>query len=238
MHFWNEDNFRGLLEIADRLSDDPRMTDLAEYCRLREAGRRGEAFRALAEFVTAAKAASGSDQINMADMIYGIAHSAPRVHQFLAHPLRTEFLEPTLTRWLIDESDSAQALRWDGIFRRNLGAFERALSLDPSDDVSRRYLIEWQFLDPIEFAFHHIDEGVILSEADLIEEWIMSAEALIGAAPVPADFTVQTQELAEHRGLLSDFLEFKAEGEKSFPEWCRAKGRVNAFTKAYYYNFF
>lgn len=54
MHYWNRDNFVGLLELARELANTHALRVLAEYCVLREKGLRTQALARLDEFLTEA----------------------------------------------------------------------------------------------------------------------------------------------------------------------------------------
>lgn len=235
MHYWNRDNFEGLTAIAEELSGDPRLAGMADYCRYRESGVRKQAFAAQDEFIALAASLPVSEKRELAGRIYGIALRVPEAHQFLSTPLQLRFLHPVLDKWLRDEPDSLEALRWDGIFRDNAESLARALALDPDDAHLRRLLIARDCLSPVGFAVHHIHESKLLGEVPEIEALLSKGEALLEAAPARDGLESTGEELAYYRRLMADWQAFTQSGAHSFPDWCAEKGRTYQWSATYYY---
>jgi hypothetical protein len=63
-------------------------------------------------------------------------------HQFLAQPLVTQFLIPTLRAWIDDEPAKSVPVRWLGMLSRDNELLDRALSMCPEDIPVRKMLIE------------------------------------------------------------------------------------------------
>jgi hypothetical protein len=136
-HYWNRDNFVGLAKLAELLRSDASLTDLAEYCRLREDGRRREAFARLDNFLSTAAAWSLESKREAALKILSAHAAVSAAHQFLTTPLRRRFLEPVLTEWCQSEPEASLPVRWLGLLLRDQEILQKALTLDPRDDQVR-----------------------------------------------------------------------------------------------------
>jgi len=155
MHYWNKDNFEGLAAIAEDLRGDDFHTPIARYCDLRQQGLRKPALLVLHEFVSASKAWSFQDRRTTADRLLLMWQNHPFVHQLLPQPLIEGFVRLTLREWSDDEPDSAEALRWTGVVFGDRLALERALLIEPRDDIARRTLITAP-LNDVDYATRHL----------------------------------------------------------------------------------
>lgn len=165
MHYWNKDNFEGLTSLAAALAARDDFADLTDYCRLREAGLRREAFAALNTFLVCAdtwESVKSQDAVNTVLTLY---YRTPGCHQFLTQPLLNRFVYPALQRWSEDDPESIVPIRWLAILRRDPELLSRVLAADPSDVAIRRMLIERQ-LSSVDYATHHLSEGLFIGELD------------------------------------------------------------------------
>ncbi|MCL2524215.1 MAG: hypothetical protein FWF20_02625 [Betaproteobacteria bacterium] len=97
-------SFAGLLELAETFEADADLNMLAGYCRLREQGLRRDALAKLEEFLIVA---SAFDNVTARQAVIKILEAdtrTPDVYQFLAQPLVTRFLTPTLQAWMRDDA--------------------------------------------------------------------------------------------------------------------------------------
>lgn len=234
MYYWNKDNFEGLASLAVGLADRDEFAQLAEYCRLREAGLRREAFVALSTFLACTdtwETEKSRDAVNAILMLY---YRTPGCHQFLAQPLMNRFVYPILRRWSDDEPESIPPLRWLAILRRDPGLLGRVLAADPSDVVIRRMLIVCQ-LSSVEYATHHLSEGFLIGELDEALKDLRRAADLIEEAPIREPLSDLEQEARRYGQMLFDWQAYKARSVGSFPEWCAARGRDYHWSIAVYY---
>lgn len=235
MYYWNKDNFEGLDALADHLSEDARLSHLAEYCRLRAIGLRDRAFEALDRFLDQAEQFHSEERYQIVDLIYELAARSPQVHQFITTPITIKFLRPGLASWLASQPDSIPALRWDGIFNDNSASLERALAFDPHDVFVRRLLINRECLSSVFHGVHHIDESILLLDISEIDALLAKGKSWLEAAPDRSQFSDLEEELSEQQRLISDWKAFCKSGEHSFPEWCAKNGRHHDWIPKFYY---
>ena len=59
----------------------------------------------------------------------------------MPHPLRVNFLEPTLVEWIVNKPESGEPHRWLG----TLNHLEAAIRLDPTDQIARERMASYVF---------------------------------------------------------------------------------------------
>lgn len=225
MHYWNRANFEGLADLARALRADPRLEQLASYCELRERGLRREAFGALERFLEGATALSAEEQREVVLVVLAAHARTPDAHQFLSQPLTKRFVEPVLERWSQDCPEDPVPLAELALLLRDQALLERALELEPRDARVRACLASL-LLGRVEFATHHLVEGLFIGDPAESAELLDRVEVLTGGA---------SAEVAELRRLLADWTEYRAAPAGTFPEWCRARGREHRWWSVYYY---
>lgn len=235
MHYWNKANFEGLLQLAESLNSDERLSSLAEYCRCRERGLRQEAFAALEEFLGTAGQWQSSDARHICQTVLELHARTPAAHQFLTHPLRTRFVLPVLEGWVAEEPDCQTALRWLGILRRDLASLQRALALSPEDVPVRRLLADWH-LSYVDHATHHLGESQLLDSLEATRESLAQARAILDDAPDSTPLTDLVAEIVEFESMLDDWESYCKTPEGTFPEWCAARNRGYSWPTIVYYD--
>lgn len=234
MYYWNQDNFDGLIQVADALNDSPLTVLLAEYCRLRECGLRRDAFRALDKFISSAKTWDSSIARAVAQQILELNARTPEAHQFLSQPLLTGFLKPTLEKWLVEDEHSQVALRWLGILEGDFAFLRKALELKPEDVPVRKRLVN-RLLDHVDFVTHHIGESFLCGDLEDAKVELISARNVIDAAPDPSPFNGLLVDVKLFEVLIEHWEEYTANPVGTFFEWCANHGYSHRFCKSYYY---
>jgi hypothetical protein len=234
MHYWNKTIFEGLLQLAEALSSDERLSSLAEYCRCRERGLRHEAFTALEQFLEAASHWKSSDARRICQKVLELHARTPEAHQFLTQPLSTRFVFPVLEAWVADEPDSQTALRWLGILRRDSALLQRALALSPEDVSVRRRLAYWH-LSGVEHATHHLGESQLLGSLEATRESLAKARAILDDAPDSAPMADLAGEISEFESMLDDWESYREMPDGTFPEWCARRDRLYSWPTIIYY---
>lgn len=234
MHYWNNKNFEGLASLAVGLAARDDFAHLAEYCRLREAGLRGEAFAALETFLSYAETWEREKSQDAVDAVLTLHFRTPGCHQFLAQPLMKRFVDPVLQRWLEDDPDSIAPLRWLAILRQDQQLLGRVLSVEPGDTAIRRMLIAKR-LDSVDFATHHLNEGFLIGSLDEALEELRRASDLIEGAADRELLSDLDREARQYGQMLFDWQAYKARPVGSFPEWCAARGRDYHWSITVYY---
>ena len=235
MHYWNKPNFEGLLQLAEALSSDERLTSLAQYCRCRERGLRQEAFAALEQFLGAASRWKSSDARRICQAVLELHARTPKAHQFLTQPLSARFVLPVLEAWVADEPDSQTALRWLGILRRDSGLLQRALALSPEDVPVRRRLAD-RHLSEVDHATHHLGESQLLGSLEATRESLAKARAILDEAPDSAPMADLAREISEFESMLDDWESYREMPEGTFPEWCARRDRPYSWPTIVYYD--
>jgi hypothetical protein len=234
MHDWNQHNFEGLLSIAAALAARDDLDHLSEYCRLREAGLRREAFAALNNFLACADTWKSEKSQDAVNTILTLHYRTPACHQFLTQPLLSRFVYPALERWSEDEPESIAPVRWQAMLHRDPDLLTKVLAADPSDIAIRRMLIERQ-LSSVDYATHHLNEGLFIGELDEALEDLRRATDLIKGAPDREPLSDLDREARQYGQMLFDWQAYKARPVGSFPEWCAARGRDYHWSIAVYY---
>ncbi len=233
-HYWNRENFEGLLALAAALRTDARLEHLARYCELRERGLRRQAFAELDAFFANAKTWSPAVCRDVALTILELNRRTPEAHQFLSVPLQRKFIEPVLVAWRAEEPTNAIATRELGLFGRDQDTLRAALAMNPQDLEVRAAIVE-ALLQFVSYATHHLVEGLFIGdEADAASALDEAAALLEGGADVKAMRMLrkETEGLAR---LLADWLEYRKAPEGTFREWCDQRSRVHPWWGIFYY---
>ena len=99
MWYWNQQNFKGLIGVADSIADQPQCNLFARYCRLRECGLRPQSLQAITELIAEAAGWGDIARREFANWIYYTSLRNPEVHQLIPTPLNQQLLVPTLQQW-------------------------------------------------------------------------------------------------------------------------------------------
>jgi hypothetical protein len=234
MHYWNKQNFEGLLNLSEELNAYPDLRPLASYCRFREKGLRREAFSALEQFLVASRSFSNPAARSAAVEILETNARTVGAHQFLTQPLLAQFLIPTLQAWMDDEPTTSIPVRWLGMLSRNNDLLSRALAMCAEDTPVRKMLVE-QHLSFADYATHHLDESRLLGSIDEVMTALVRARDLIASAPDAEALAHLTSEMHYFDALIADWITFSKNPEGSFPEWCAKQGREYSYPVKIYY---
>jgi hypothetical protein len=235
MHYWNKDNFEGLLDLARELGQIPELALLSEYCVLREKGLRKQALNRLNEFLDTASSWEVESARRLVLSILSADARTPEAHQFMSHPLVERLIFPVLEQWRSDCPSAVEPLRWLGLLRQDSKALKAALSLDPADVPVRRRLVDFAF-DDAYHATHHLSESVLLMTVDETRASIAAARELIASAPDPSAFAYLSAEADEYEQMLNDWVAYRQSPTGTFPEWCAKHGRTYSWPTIVYYD--
>lgn len=235
MHYWNNKNFEGLASLAVGLAARDDFAHLAEYCRLREAGLRREAFAALNIFLSYAETWERDKSQDAVDAVLTLHFRTPGCHQFLAQPLMKRFVDPALQRWIEDDPESLVPVRWLAVLRQDPELLCKVLAAEPGDVAIRRMLIA-QELESVDHATHHLNEVFFIGNLDEVLEDLGRASDLIEAATDRELLSDLDREARQYGQMLFDWQAYKARPVGSFPEWCAARGRDYHWSVAVYYS--
>ncbi len=206
MDSWNQENFNNLLLLAAELETDARFQLLAEYCRLREKGRRQQAFHCLKGFIAIACSWDILPARTAAVKILVLGEKYQAAHQFLAQPLQCDFLVPVLTGWIHHEPRESIPLRWLGLLRHDMNMLRKALEISPDDIRVRVTLITYElsFFDDL-MDWERITQGLIYpaGEATVLDHALKRARKLLIHAPKHEPFISLAAEADEYAALLT-----------------------------------
>jgi hypothetical protein len=226
MYYWNRANFVGLLDLATALREDSHLEGLARYCELRERGLRQQALAELDQFLQAAQLLDTGTRREVAAKIASLHIEHPETHQFLAHPLRTHFVEPELAAWSTACPDAAEPLSLLAVLRHDSDLLRRALALDPQNVQVRTALVT-VLVRHVDFATHHLGESRFIgSEADALSA-LEEARDLLAGMPEAAVGPLR-REVTSLTELVHDWLSYRAAPEGTFRDWsddhCTSRG--------------
>lgn len=241
IHYWNKSNFESLIQLAAQLRQTKELAGLADYCELREKGLRKQALASLRRFLDESAALAEERRLELAIYLLELHWGLPEAHQFLTHPLRDEFILPTLRK---AARPGNSAFRNLALLQTQLGweeeernALNLALQHDPSDIMVRRKLAS-MLLNEADFAMHHLHESCFIGSEDDCRTALDKAAALL--EPSVADTDVFKFFVQEHDALFAkfdDWLEYKKTAQTtSFPDWCVSMGRDYDWSLTIYYD--
>lgn len=135
MYYWNRDNFEGLKAVGDKYSALEGYELFGKYCLQKEQGLKKQANATLNEFVTRCKNQSLAEQRMIAVELLSLGYWNREIHQLLAYPV-IAFLKELLAQWVVEEPNHSIPHRWLGYINEDITSYEKALELDPTDEIS------------------------------------------------------------------------------------------------------
>lgn len=234
MHYWNKDNFEGLKSIGEKFSSIEGYELFGRYCLQKESGYKKLANVAVEQFVAIAKTKSLDKQRETAVELSSLGFWNGKIHQLLTYPLVT-YLTDVLKQWTSDEPENPTPCKWLGYLVRDISYYEKALQLDPNDDICISQIAQ-AYISDLDYQTHHLSESLFLGDLDHAKKTLASAQALITRLTIEAARATLNDELGYYANLLSCWEEYLALSEKtSFPDWCASKGhKFNFWSIAYY----
>lgn len=234
MNYWNRDNFEGMKSIGDKYSSIEGYELFGKYCLQKEQGLKKLAVSSIKDFVDYSKKQPLTEQRAVAEELSSLGFWHGEAHQLLAHPL-VEFLKEVLHCWAADEPNNPTPHKWFGYVAGDISAYERALSLNPNDDICISQIVRTH-LENIDYQTHHLSESILLgciNDAKLSLDQAGHLIATLGAQELKNNMQ---SELEYYTKLLSCWEEYsKLETSEPFPNWCASKGKKFNFWSVVYY---
>ncbi len=233
MWYWNQQNFEGLISVADSIADQPQWKLFAQYCRLREQGLRPQALQAITRLIAEAASWTENARRQFADWIFATSLRIPEVHQLIPTPLKQQLLVPTLLRWAASESSNGTPERWLGFATGDRQHFSDAVLRNSNDDISRYWLVSHDLAD-VDHQCHHLPDYFI-GDIETAISALDRATTMSGEFTNPDIAPTFEHKFIELYDKVRDWQAFQKSGCDSFAAWCNANGRKYKWLQAYYY---
>ncbi len=143
MRYWNQENFAGLKNVGEKYSSLTGYELFGQYCLFKEQGLKKQANAAITKFIASAKTQSIQIQREIAVELSALNFWNSDIHQLMAYPLKI-YLQEVLARWAGKEEADATPHRWLGHIAEDISEFEKALVIDPKDEISLTRLAHWR----------------------------------------------------------------------------------------------
>jgi hypothetical protein len=199
MHFWREDYFKTLKDVAAEARAVPEWADYAAFCEEYERGLRSKAFVTLERFISSLECAPFAERQRFVGWLSRHADQRDGRHILIPHPLHIRIVEPTLLEWTLVEPRCSEPHLWLGGYDHVRRAFE----LEPDNQLARRKLIilVWGRVDfqayelPVAHLGNVDKDLVILSEVEELLKGLSNEEDRLSLA---ADLSADRRLIEEH----------------------------------------
>ncbi|GLT19210.1 hypothetical protein GCM10007938_29920 [Vibrio zhanjiangensis] len=234
MDYWNKDNFEGLKSVGEKYSAVEGYELFGKYCLQKEKGLKKLAVSSIKEFVTVSKSKSLKVQREIAEELSSLGVWNSEIHQLLAHPL-VEFLKSVLEQWTLDEPSNPIPHKWLGYIGGDLSSYERALEIDPTDEICISRIAQ-AHLNDVDYQTHHLSESLFLGDIRDATNSLQLVASLIDRLTTKHVRLKMRGELEYYNNLLSCWMEYSELGiDEPFADWCVSKGeKFNFWSIAYY----
>jgi hypothetical protein len=233
-YYWNRANFEGLISLSLELRTDSRLEGLARYCDLRQKGLRRQALVELRAFIEQARSWDVRARREATTRILDAHWKMPQAHWFLTEPLRTQFLERVLEEWRAVEPDNPVPTRYFALLCRDSKLLYDALVINPKDDQVRA-MIAAQLIKFVDYATHHLAEGLFIGDEAAAEAALVEATAVLKEVSDPSSVQPLNDAAQSLSALLADWREYQDAPQGSFPEWCYQRIRTHSWWSIVYY---
>ena len=235
MYYWNQDNFEGMKSVGEKYSSIESYELFGKYCLLKEQGLKKLAVASIKEFVSVSKNRTLKEQRGIAEELASLSFWNGDIHQLLAHPL-VEFLKEVLELWTSDDRDNPTPHKWLAYIGGDISYYERALELDPTDEICISRIAQ-AHLNDLEFQTHHLSESLFLGDLREAKNSLLAAQSLIDTLSTEDVKSKMQKELEYFYNLLDCWEEYSKLGiDESFPNWCASKGEKFNFWSIVYYD--
>jgi hypothetical protein len=234
-YYWNRENFEGLTSLSLELRTDSRLESLARYCDLREKGLRRQALAELRTFIGQTRSWDVTARREAATRILDAHWKMPRAHWFLTEPLRKQFLEYVLEEWRAVEPENPVPTRYLALLCHDRKLLYDALAMNPKDDQIRA-MIAAQLIKFVDYATHHLVEGVFIGDEAEAEAALEEAAGVLKEVSDPSLVQPLNDEAQSLSALLADWREYRDAPRGGFPEWCYRRNRTHRWWSIVYYD--
>jgi hypothetical protein len=235
MHYWNKDNFEGLKSVGEKYSSLNNYELFGKYCLQKERGLKKLANGSIRDFVLLSKNRPLECQRVIAEELSSLAFWNGEIHQLLTHPL-VEYLKEILEDWATEEPTNAIPFRWLGYIGGDISSYERAIELDPKDEISISRVAQ-AHLNDVDYQTHHLSESRFLGDFLEAKSSLSLAHGLVSSLYSEELKLKMREELTYYSNLLDCWETYsKLDTDMSFPKWCASKGEEFNFWSIVYYD--
>ncbi|MDR1701369.1 MAG: hypothetical protein LBR56_01180 [Sporomusaceae bacterium] len=224
-----------LLIVGNAANEHKEWVKYAEYCVLRERGLRKEAFKILDEFLIDAGKWEETDRIKFIEFLMPYSETVEDAdYGPLPSPIREKLIKPTLEKWCDKETENSNPFRWYGELFCHFEYLEKALIINPKDDLARKVLLNWGTAG-LDYATHHMPDYYIgdynedLKSISLLKEHVNKLSD-------SRSREIWSMELDDCAKLVINYAEWKASGHPDLIKWGKENQKcVSSGSAAYYY---
>jgi hypothetical protein len=234
MSYWNKNNFEGMRFVGERYAQTENFELFGKYCLQKEQGLKKQAIASINAFVANLREKPVGRQREIAVELSALSFYNPKIHQLIAHPLR-EYIHSVLVGWVSDEPLDPTPHKWLGHMARDVSSYERALALDPEDEVCLGQVAE-ACLRHIDYQTHHLSESLFIGELSDAKSSLHKAQILVTKLEEGELRQNLQHDLDYYSTLLRCWEEYStSNAPEGFPEWCVSRGyRFDLGTIVYY----
>lgn len=135
MFYWNQANVEGLKYVASAYEGKPGYEGFVEYCLKKEQGLKNQANAAILSFVEKVRSLPIARQREIALEFAELNFYNAEIHQLLSHPLCSH-VYTVLNDWSKEDGASPEVYRWLATMGAGTSFYQRALELNPNDEIS------------------------------------------------------------------------------------------------------
>lgn len=223
--YWRSQAFKGLAEAAEATSRDSDLAEFTEFCRLRERGLRRQALTVMDGFIGKARAWPLDKRQSFIRLLMSLYTTDGNM--LMPHPLLEGVVLPSLKQWTQEAPADAEPWRWLGILTHSGNSLEKALALDPHDQVTRQILISYILAD-VSYGVHELPWGYLGSPNDDLTTLNRAEELASGLVDTKTAEPLRNR-IGELREIVLNYVDYKASGAaETFQDWAVAHGRKNS----------
>lgn len=214
----SESQNKALIIVGNAANEYKEWKKYAEYCFLRARGLRKEAFKTLNEFLIDSEQWEETDRIKFVDFLMPYSET---VHDAdygpLPFPIREKLIVPTLKKWCGTETKNADPFRWYGELLHDSKYLDKALIVNPQDDLTRKILLNWG-TSALDYAAHHMPDHYIgdysedLKLIDLLKDHVNKLSNI----RLREYWFAELDDCAE---LVKNYAEWKTSGHPDLVKW-------------------
>jgi len=226
------------LLILSKLSDkNPKLDEYSKYCLLREQGLRKKAFDHLERFIKDIITWSLEERIEFVKLLFPYFEDVKDAdYGGFPQPLNIKVVKPTLEEWCSLEKTNGNPFRWYGKYYRSEEHLNKALKLNPNDDLARITLILW-WSDKIYYSLHHLPYSYIGNyekDIELMGE-IKKQVYLLNNKEMKES---ATRNMKINMEILTNYQNWIKTGDSDFTKWGKKNHKITGYgIKSYYYEY-